>query len=67
MESTPDMQATNALNVLMNALMNATNLNQPFSTVSAAENILRGFIKAQTPDEPEAHDIPNTPAELIDA
>ena len=45
-QATPQEQATNALNVLLNALMNATNLNQPFSTVSAAENILRGFIES---------------------
>ena len=66
-QTTPQEQATNALNVLMNALTNATNLCQSFQTVGAAENILRGFITAQTPDEPEANGIPNTPAELIDA
>jgi hypothetical protein len=41
-------EATNALDILMNALMNATNLNQPFSVVGSAENVLRGFIKANS-------------------
>ena len=55
-QATPQEQATNALNVLLNALMNATNLNQPFSTVSAAENILRGFIESNTIESTDSTD-----------
>lgn len=42
-------QATAAVDVLINALRNATNINQTFNAIGAAENILRGFIQVSTP------------------
>ena len=46
---TPHEQAGAALNLLMNVVTNATNLNQSYTTIGATENVLRGFIKANTP------------------